>query len=192
MKYSPFFTAIFACLFPAIALAHTAAGDSGGLLHGWAHPFSGLDHLCAMIAVGLWAAQLGGRAIWLVPLSFVGMMTLASLAGMSHLPLPFIESGIVLSLLVMGVLIAAAVRLPLLASSVLVGTFALCHGYAHGAETPADVSGMSYAIGFILATSLLHVLGIASASLFSRLGRGDWVRYAGGLVTLSGSYLLLA
>lgn len=192
MKHGPFFTAILACLVPAIALGHTATADSGGLLHGWAHPFSGLDHLCAMIAVGLWAAQLGGRAIWLVPLSFVGMMTLASLAGMSQLPLPFIEPGIVLSLLVMGVLIAAAVHLPLLTSSVLVGTFALCHGYAHGAETPADVSGMSYTIGFILATSLLHVLGIASASLFRRLRRGDWVRYAGSLVTLSGSYLLLA
>jgi urease accessory protein len=192
MKYGLFSTAIFALLFPAFALAHTATGDSSGLLHGWAHPFSGLDHLCAMIAVGFWATQLGGRAVWLIPLSFVSMMALASLAGMSHIPSPFIESGIVLSLLVMGVLISAAVRLPLLVSSVLVGTFALCHGYAHGAETPADVSGISYAIGFILATSLLHLFGIVSASLCNRFGRGDLVRYVGGLVALSGTYLLVA
>lgn len=176
---------------PILSYAHTGVGDTAGFGHGLAHPFTGLDHLLAMIAVGLWAAQMGGRALWLVPFTFVSIMALGSVLGMSGLALPFFESGILLSLLVLGVLIAATVRLALLASCMLVAVFALFHGYAHGSELPSALSAAAYATGFLLTTALLHLLGVAAALLSGHLNLRGWVRYAGGLVALSGGYLML-
>jgi urease accessory protein len=137
---------------------------SGGL----AHPLSGADHLLAMIAVGLWAAQLGGRARWLVPLAFVGVMALGAVLGHAGLTFSGIEQGIAASVLVLGLLIARSVRLPVTVSMVLVGIFALFHGLAHGAEMPATAGGLSYGAGFIAATCLLHLIGIGLGTLAAR------------------------
>ena len=184
--------ALFAMCLPSLAHAHVGVGEASGWMHGLVHPFSGPDHLCAMIAVGLWAAQMGGRAVWRVPLTFVSVMALGGLLGMADIPVPFVETGIVMSLLVLGVLIAAAVRLPLLASTVIVGVFAIFHGYAHGAEMPQSASGLGYALGFMLATASLHGVGIALALFVNSMGRDKLVRYAGVLVAFCGGYIWLA
>ena len=134
-------------LTPSLALAHPGHGPATGLANGLAHPLTGMDHLCAMIAVGLWAAQRGGKALWAVPLTFVSMMTLGAIIGMGGHPLPFVEQGIAASVLILGILIAAAIRLPVAASAILVGLFALFHGYAHGAEMPGTASGLLYGFG---------------------------------------------
>ena len=135
--------------------------QSGGLSTGFAHPFMGWDHLLAMLAVGVWAAQLGGRALWAIPLSFVSVMAGGAVLALGGMPLPFVEAGITASLLALGLLVALAVRLPLAAGMAFVATFALFHGHSHGTELPAMVSAWTYAAGFVVATALLHVTGIA-------------------------------
>ena len=184
--------ALFAISIPSFAYAHVVAGETSGLLHGVTHPFIGLDHLCAMLAVGLWAAQMGGRAAWLVPLTFVSVMALGGVLGMNAVPLTFAEQGIVMSLLVLGVLLAAAIRLPLVASAAVVGVFAVFHGYAHGAEMPQNASGLAYAAGFMLSTALLHASGISVAWFAGKTGRAQWLRLAGVAITLCGGGLLFA
>src|SRR5262249_40499247 len=146
--------------FPSLAHAHVGVGPASGLLNGLAHPTTGLDHICAMITVGLWAAQRGGRAIWMIPLAFVTVMAVGGALGMVAISPPFVEQGIVAWLLVLGLLVAAAVRLPLAASVILVGLFALFHGHAHGAEMPDTAAGLAYGLGFILATACLHTIGV--------------------------------
>jgi urease accessory protein len=173
-------------LLPNLALAHSGTG--GGLMHGVLHPFTGLDHLFAMIAVGLWAAQLGGRATWLVPLTFVVVMAVGGMLGMAGISLPFAEAGIVASLLVLGVLIAAWVRLPLIASMTLVGIFALFHGFAHGVEMPEGTSG--YMPGFMLSTVVLHLTGIGIQICLDRVGYVT--RLVGVSVSLFGGMLCFA
>lgn len=180
-------TLLFGAL-PTLAYAHTGVGEAGGLAHGLAHPFSGLDHLCAMVAVGLWAAQMGGRSAWLVPLSFVTVMALGGLLGMAAIAVPFVETGIVISLLVLGVLIAAAVRLPLALSAGLVGVFAMFHGHAHGAEMSPGVSALAYALGFMSASALLHLSGFA----FGLMARARLLRFAGAAVAMTGGWLWFA
>jgi len=173
-------------LFPALAQAHAGIGATHGFLFGLAHPFSGLDHLVAMLAVGLWAAQLGGRALWLVPLSFVSAMALSGLSATFAAPIPFIEGGITLSLLVLGVLIAAAIRLPVVVSAAIVGVFAVFHGYAHGIEMPQNSDALTYAAGFILATATLHLSGIGLAVLARQHSQAQWLRFTGAAVILCG------
>jgi len=171
------------------AYAHVGAGETTGFMHGLAHPAGGLDHVCAMLAVGLWAAQTGGRSTWVVPLTFVGVMALGGALPVLGIALPFVEQGIVLSVLLLGVLIAAAVRLPLVLSSGLVGLFALWHGHAHGAEMPAAVSGIGYALGFMMATALLHAIGVGFGLAMRRLAHERIVRAAGTSIALCGVYL---
>ena len=179
-------------LLPSLAQAHPNHGPATGLAGGFMHPLTGLDHLCAMIAVGLWAAQRGGRALWAVPLAFVSAMTLGALAGMSGHTLPFVEQGIAASVLILGILIVSALRLPLAASIVLVGAFALFHGYAHGAEMPATASGFAYGAGFVAATAGLHLFGISLGLTARKLATEQMVRYAGGAIALCGLYLVFA
>lgn len=174
---------------PAAAYAHVGVSPVHDLLHGLEHPLTGIDHICAMFAVGLWAAQRGGRAIWLVPLTFVLVMSLGGALGMSGVTLPFVEPGIVLSVILLGVFVAAAVRLPLPASACIVGLFALVHGYAHGAEIPSSASGFSYALGFAAATALLHAAGISFGTLMQRVHSTQFVRLAGVAIAACGLYL---
>ncbi|MDX6765716.1 MAG: HupE/UreJ family protein [Candidatus Methylacidiphilales bacterium] len=177
---------------PSLAQAHPGAGHAVGFLHGTTHPVTGLDHLCVMLAVGLWAAQRGGRATWLVPLTFVSVMALGGFLGLASVPLPLVEQGILASVLVLGVLIAAAVRLPLAATSILIGLFALFHGHAHGTEMPENASGLAYGLGFMLATACLHGCGIGLGLMVQRLGSARMFRYVGGAITACGIYLCLA
>ena len=146
-----------------VAEAHTLGTQGAGLTAGLAHPFIGLDHLLAMIAVGIWAGQLGGRSVWLVPLTFVSVMSAAAALGTLGFSLLMVEPAIACSVLVLGLLIAGSVRLPTIAGACLVGLFAVFHGYAHGFELPQAASPILYGIGFILTTSLLHGIGIGFA-----------------------------
>jgi len=179
-------------LLPALAQAHPGIpGHTHGFANGLAHPVTGLDHICAMVAVGLWAAQRGGRALWLVPSVFVSVMALGGALGMAAVPIPFVEPGIAASVLVLGVLIAAAVRLPLPASALLVGVFAVFHGYAHGVEMPGSASGLACGLGFVAATASLHLLGIGFGLLAQRFASARLVRCAGGAIAACGVYLCL-
>jgi urease accessory protein len=194
MKQTSRVFAVLAAIFllPSLAHAHVGVGETGGFLHGMGHPLSGLDHICAMVAVGLWASQMGGRAIWAVPLTFVGVMALAGALGMFGFRVPFVETGIVVSVLTLGVLIAAAVRLPLSSSMIIVGLFAIFHGYAHGAEMPETASGLAYAAGFVAATAFLHACGIGLGIAIQKLASPAVVRFAGIAIVFCGGYLLLS
>ncbi len=172
---------------PVLAFAHP--GHDGHELTwdfatGARHPFSGWDHLLAMIAVGMWAARLGGRNRWLVPAAFVSVMALGAILGRNGLTLPGIEQGIAASLFVFGLLITGSVRLPVAAGMALVGLFALFHGLAHGAEMPATSGGLGYGAGFIAATALLHVVGFGLGAALKDHGKAT--RLAGGAVALVG------
>ena len=171
------------------ASAHTGYGPTGGFLYGLEHPIGGLDHLLAMLAVGLWAAQIGGRALWAVPTTFIGVMLLGGFLGMAGIAVPFVEGGILVSVFGLGVLIAAAVRLPLPASTLLVGFFALFHGHAHGAEMPAQTSGFLYALGFVVSTALLHAVGAAAGIAVGRFYAPSIVRLAGAAVCVAAVWL---
>ena len=146
-----------------VAEAHTFGSQGAGLIAGLTHPFIGLDHLLAIIAVGIWAGQLGGRAVWLIPLTFVSVMAAAASLASFGLLLPLIEPAIACSVLVLGLLIAGSVRLPTSVGALLVSLFAVFHGYAHGLELPQAASPILYGAGFVLATALLHGLGIGFA-----------------------------
>jgi urease accessory protein len=179
-------------LLPSLAQAHPNHGTAVGIASGLAHPLSGLDHLCAMIAVGLWAAQRGGRALWAVPLAFISMMTIGAMLGMGGVAVPFVEQGIAASVLILGILLAAALRLPLAASVAIVSLFAVFHGYAHGAEMPATASGFTYGVGFVAATAGLHLLGIGLGLTAKKLATEKMFRYAGGVIAACGLYLVFA
>jgi len=166
--------------------AHWLPGDVHGFGSGFAHPLHGFDHVLAMIAVGLWAAQLGGRARWLVPASFVGVMALGGALAMAGLRLPFAEEGIMLSLLVFGILIAVAARFPLAASMAIVGLFAFFHGHSHGTEMPVSAIGFAYGTGFALATAALHATGIAMGWLAEKRARRPVIRFAGAAIAVAG------
>ncbi|AJQ96674.1 HupE/UreJ family protein [Gynuella sunshinyii] len=177
---------------PVFASAHTGVSTANGLSHGFGHPLGGLDHLLAMLAVGLWAAQMGGRAIWAVPCSFVGVMIVGGVLGFTGVALPWVEQGIALSVLLLGVLIAGAFRLPVLLSAIVVGVFALFHGHAHGAEMPLTAGTLSYVTGFVAATVLLHSAGIASGLLIHKTRNDLLSRVAGGAIAMVGVYLSIA
>ncbi|MBI5659636.1 MAG: HupE/UreJ family protein [Nitrosomonadales bacterium] len=181
------------CFFlPFTAQAHVGTGPTNGFVVGLAHPIGGPDHLLAMVAIGIWAAQMGQRSIWAVPLAFVSDMALGGMLGVSGIPIPFGESGIAVSVLALGILIIAAAKLPLAASVVIVGLFAVFHGYAHGAEMPLGASGTAYGLGFILSTVSLYLCGIGFGILMQRISMPWVVRAAGAPIALFGGYLCLA
>jgi urease accessory protein len=173
-------------LWPVAAWAHVQSGEAGGFLSGMSHPVSGLDHVVAMIAVGLWGAQLGMPAIWILPVAFPMMMAVGGMLGLIGMPLPGVEIGIALSAVVLGALVLGRVRLPLAAAVVVVGFFAVFHGHAHGTELPAGQNALLYSLGFVMATGLLHAVGI-TIGLIQRWELGGQVlRVAGGLVLIAG------
>jgi urease accessory protein len=172
-------------LLPATALAHEA-GAAEGLASGFLHPLLGPDHIAAMVAVGLWGAQLRAPAIWLLPVAFPVVMALGGLAALLGMPLAGVEAGIALSAIALGVLVALQVRLPLAAALAIVAVFALFHGHAHGAELAPGANAVAYSVGFVVATGLLHAAGI----LLGFVGPLT-VRAAGALVGCAGVFFLL-
>ncbi len=181
-------TALLLLLASGTALAHP--GHDGGLAAGLAHPFTGLDHLLAMVAVGLWAAQQTAKnALWKIPLTFVVVMAVGAIMGMAGLTLPLVEPGIAASVMILGLLVAFSLRLPTKAGMVLVATFALFHGFAHGSEAPLG-SLSAFATGFILATASLHGLGM-SLGLIARHRAEIALRVAGAGMALAGAWLVL-
>lgn len=182
-----------ALLASSAAQAHIGVGDTHGFAHGFAHPMSGLDHILAMVAVGLFAAHLGGRALYLVPIAFVAMMIVGGMLGMMGVSLPFVEIGIALSVVVFGLAVALRLDIPAALAMVLVGFFAIFHGHAHGTEMPELVSGLAYGAGFILATATLHGLGIGLGLVVGRASSayGERVLQAvGGATALIGIAIL--
>lgn len=177
---------------PSIALAHTGVGEARGLMHGFGHPLAGADHVLAMFAVGLWAAQVGGRVLWAVPCTFVVVMIFGGILGFTGVAIPFVEGGILLCVLITGVLLAGAVRLPLVYSTLIVGIFAIFHGHAHGAEMPASIGAASYTVGFALATALLHFAGMGLGLLLQEGKARAVARIAGGAIALGGLYLAIS
>ncbi len=171
------------------AHAHVGLGDVSSFHFGFMHPLSGLDHMAVMIAVGLWAALKGGRAVWAWPLAFVAVMLLGGALGMTGAPLPFVEPGILASIVVLGLLVALAVDLPIAAGVVIIGMFALFHGHAHGAEVPENAGGFEYMAGFALATALLHGIGISFGLGLGTSSRG-LSRVAGGVCAALGIGLI--
>jgi urease accessory protein len=155
---------------PAVAFAHPGH-DGASLATGFLHPLGGVDHIIAMVAVGLLAARLGGRAVWLVPASFVATMAVAGLAGMMGAGLPYVETGIALSVVVLAAVAVLGTAMPIAVAMGLVAFFAVFHGYAHGAEMPETMSGLAYGAGFVTATALLHGVGIALGLIIGQFGR---------------------
>jgi urease accessory protein len=149
------------CVWPAVAWAHVESGQAAGLLSGLAHPSRVLDHVLAMLAVGLWGAQLGAPAVWLLPVAFPMMMAFGGMVGLMGLGLPGVEAGIAFSAIMLGAMVLLEARPPLWLAALLVGFFAIFHGHAHGTELPEGASGLLYSIGFVSATGSLHGAGIA-------------------------------
>jgi urease accessory protein len=167
--------------------AHSMGAEGAGFITGLAHPFMGLDHLLAMIAVGIWAAQTGGSAVWRLPLSFIVMMAVAALISASGFSLPTLEPLIAGSVVLLGLMVVFAIRLPINLSMLLVGLFAVFHGYAHGLEVPQASSASLYGSGFVLATALLHLIGIGLGKVAYR--KHLLSRLTGSIITLAGLYL---
>jgi urease accessory protein len=176
-------------LAPGAAFAHPGGAHAHGLIAGLAHPISGIDHLAAMAAVGVIAAQLGGRALWLVPASFVGAMVAGAMLGMAGFTLPTVETGIALSLVAFGALVALRAEIPCGAAMMIVAAFGLFHGFAHGAEAPADASGIAYIAGFALSTAALHACGVFAGLRFGAMRAA--FRGAGGATAALGVGLAL-
>jgi urease accessory protein len=182
-----------AALTPTAAFAHTGLGATGGFAHGFVHPITGLDHILAMVAVGLFAWQLGGRALWLVPATFVAVMALGGALAIAGIGVPLVELAIALSVVVLGAIVAAGVKAPVAVAMAVVGVFAVFHGHAHGAEMPETMAGLAYGLGFMLATALLHLAGIGIGFAIGRAGEQYGqvvVRAAGSCIALAGIGIL--
>jgi urease accessory protein len=177
-------------LVPTLAHAHPGHGaEVGGIGWGLLHPFTGLDHILAMVAVGLWAVQLGKRALWLLPMSFVTAMAAGAALGMNGVRLPLVEPAILASVIILGSLVAFATRLPLGASAATVAVAALFHGQAHGSEMPMASEGVQAVIGFMIATALLHALGVAGGFGLQRIAQQRVARAAGAAILAAGVLL---
>jgi len=178
-------------LVPTVAMAHEAEGVGGGFVSGFTHPLFGWDHVVAMVAVGLWGAFLGAPAIWLLPIVFPLVMAGGAALGIANFPLPAVELGIAASAVVLGILVATAAKPSLWIAAVIVGVFAIFHGYAHGAELPAAADALAYAVGFVVGTGMLHAIGIA----FGLVSEWNWgkvvVQAAGGVIAVVGMAFLV-
>lgn len=191
LRYIAWSTAAAALWLPSMAFAHVGQGDiSGGFVAGFEHPLLGLDHVVAMVAVGIWGAQLGPPAIWILPITFPLVMSVGGILGGLGVPIPGIEIGIALSAIVLGGMIALAVRPPLWVAAVLVGIFAIFHGYAHGAELPDSANAIAFAAGFVIATGALHALGILIGVANKWRRGGHVLRVIGGGIATCGIYFL--
>ncbi len=181
------FVTLFVLLSSAFpAFAHGGHDYGGGFVAGFTHPILGWDHVAAMVAVGLWGAFLGSPAIWILPVVFPLVMAVGAVAGIIGLPLPAVQTGIALSAVVLGVMIVFAVKPPIWVAGIIVGAFAIFHGYAHGNDLPVTADALGYIVGFVVSTGLLHMLGIAFGLLIKWPAGRIAVRGAGGLISLAG------
>jgi urease accessory protein len=182
--------AVLCIVLPALASAHEEAGQAAGFAAGLMHPVSGLDHVLAMIAVGLWGAVLGPPAIWVLPVAFPLVMAFGGLMGLLGAPLPGVEVGIAVSAIVLGAMVLAEVRPPLWLAALIVAFFAVFHGHAHGRELPPGASALLYSLGFVVATGALHAAGIA-LGLARRFAAGRrLVQVGGACIALAGAAFL--
>jgi urease accessory protein len=180
-------------LAPAAALAHPGHADQSGFVHGFLHPIAGLDHILAMVTVGILAYQIGGRALWLVPSAFLAVMAAGGLLGVAGVSFYFVEPGIAASVVVLGIIVALALKPPVAVAMAVVALFAVFHGYAHGIEAPLAASTAAYGAGFMLATALLHAAGVALGMLVGRISERQGqigYRLAGSAVALAGLVIL--
>jgi urease accessory protein len=177
-------------LWPITAFAHTRGGEAIGFVSGFEHPISGADHVLAMVAVGLWGAQLGPPAIWLLPVTFPMVMAFGGMLGLIGVKLPGVEVCIALSAIALGLMVMREAKPNLLAAAFLVGFFAIFHGHAHGTELPAGANGLLYSLGFVIATGLLHATGIALGTIH-RWPKGRFVLRAAGAVVMAGGAVFL-
>lgn len=184
--------AVLAASAPIAALAHPGHEHTTSFMTGFMHPMGGLDHLLAMFAIGLWAASLGGRAVWAVPMAFVATMLVGGGLAVAGMSVPFAEQGIVLSLIVMGALLVGAARFPVSVCAGIAGLFALFHGAAHGAEMPVNANGLEYALGFAVATALLHVAGIVFGQALARIQAPVVTRITGSVIAAAGLVMAIA
>ena len=173
-----------------LAQAHIQKGEAAGFLSGVRHPISGLDHVLAMIAVGLWGAQLGAPAIWVLPVAFPMVMAFGGMLGLMGVPLRGTEYGIAASAILLGAAVLFELQPPLAAAAALVGFFAIFHGYAHGTELPPGQSGLLYSMGFVIATGCLHAVGISIGTVHRWQWGQTFVRAAGAVVAIAGVFFL--
>jgi len=183
--------AVLLAALPDLAWAHSQAGVAGGFISGFLHPVFGPDHVIAMIAVGLWGAQLGSPAIWVLPITFPLVMAFGGMLGVLGVPVPGIEIGIAASAIVLGVMVALAARPALWVAMLLVGIFAIFHGHAHGAELPEAAHPLAYGVGFVLATGLLHLTGILVGLAIARPFGAQAIRACGAVIAVLGGYYLV-
>lgn len=172
------------------AFAHQQAGVAGGFVSGFSHPIFGPDHLVAMVAVGLWGAQLGNPGIWVLPITFPLVMAFGGLFGILGVPFPPVEAFVAGSAIVLGLVVALRVRAPFWIAAIVVGTFAIFHGYAHGLELPEAANPIAYGVGFVLATGLLHLTGILIGLLIAWPAGDKIVRACGAVIAVAGCYFL--
>jgi len=184
--------AIAALLWPLAARAHETHGGASGFAGGFLHPVSGLDHVVAMVAVGLWGAQLGPPLLWLLPVAFPMMMAVGGFLGLIGVPLPLVEVAIAASAIVLGTLVAARARPPVVVCVLVVAAFALFHGHAHGAELPPNSDALTYSLGFVVATGLLHGVGILLGAMHQWPAGARVVRAMGLAVAAAGVWFLVS
>lgn len=177
-------------LLPRMASAHMAGGETGGFLSGMHHPISGWDHILAMVAVGLWGAQLGKPANWMLPVTFPLVMAFGGFLGLIGVPIPAVEFGIALSAIILGFMVFSENRPQLWLAAVIVGIFAIYHGHAHGTELPPGESGLLYSAGFVIATGCLHGVGIALGLAHRWTNGRAAIRWAGAVIAVGGVYFL--
>lgn len=183
--------AIFLLLCSGLSHAHSGEGIFGGFLAGFMHPVSGLDHLLAMVAVGIWGATLGRPLLLTLPIVFPMLMVVGGVLGIANVPLPYVEPGIAMSVVVLGLAIAAAWRAPVAVTAAIVAVFGIFHGFAHGKELPESAAPAAYAAGFVICTGLLHLIGIALGAL-KALPRGMQIlRASGALIAATGVWILV-
>jgi urease accessory protein len=182
--------AAFALVSPAFA--HEQGGVAGGLASGLLHPLTGIDHMVAMVAVGIWGAQLGDPAIWLLPVTFPLVMAAGGVLGVLHVPLPAPDLAIALSALVLGIAVAIRARVTLAAAAGVVGVFAIFHGHAHGVELPRAANPLAYGAGFVIATGTLHLCGIALGALSRWPAGARLIQGLGAAIAATGSYFLVS
>jgi urease accessory protein len=187
-----FKTVLFVALFSIFGVvhAHEGGGIAGGFVSGFTHPLLGWDHVVAMVAVGLWGAFLGAPAIWILPVVFPLVMAFGGALGVLGVPMPAVEIGIATSAIVLGAMVALAARPPIWIAAIIVAVFAIFHGYAHGAELPGSANPLAYSVGFVIATGMLHLFGIAFGLLVKWPAGKLAVRVSGGVIALVGAGFL--